>query len=143
MAILQGQFAIMLVVEAPGHISIEKLEASFEEVQSRLDLLIVIRQLPETHESAEAEETYAVSVHGADRPGIVSLVTSRIAELGGNIVDLTTHRLGDAEEASYVLLLSVETTGSCTEEDLRKALDEVATRLGVTCVIHAAGNDLF
>ncbi|HVB01378.1 MAG TPA: ACT domain-containing protein [Acidimicrobiales bacterium] len=143
MAILHGQFAIMLIVEAPLLLSLEQLEESFREVQEKLDLLIVLRLLPEHPTTKEPGDTIAVSVHGADRPGIVSLIATRVAELGGNIIDLATHRMEEHDGASYVLLLSIETSPACTEEILSRELDIVARQLGVSCVVHAGGNELF
>ncbi len=143
MAILHGQFAIMLVVEAPTHLTIESLEESFREIQDAFDLMVVIRPLPEQSNTRAAGDTVAVSVHGADRPGIVSHIARRVAELGGNIVDLTTHKIEEQGGSSYVLLLSIETSSGCTEEVLSRELDTVARQLGVSCVVHASGNELF
>ncbi len=143
MAILHGQFVIMLVVEAPLQLSLEQLEESFREVQAELDLLVVLRQLPEQSEMNDPGETAAVSIHGADHPGIVSKITTRVAELGGNIIDLATHLMEEHGGASYVLLLSVETSPTCTEEILSRELDVVAKQLGVTCVVHASGDERF
>jgi glycine cleavage system transcriptional repressor len=131
MSILHGQFAVMLVVET-----------AFGRVKRDLDLLVVLRQLPEQTLHVELGETVAVAVHGADRPGIVSSVAQRIADLGGNIVDLSTHKIEEGEQASYVLLVSVTTGESCSEENLRVQLNEVAKDLGVTCVVHAGSNEL-
>ncbi len=143
MAILHGQFAIMLVVEAPRRLSLEQLEESFREIQERLDLVIFIRPLPKKSNFAVSGDTVAVSVHGADRPGIVSFIATRVAELGGNIIDLATHKIDEHGSSSYVLLLTIETTASCTEEALARELGVVASQLGVSCVVHAGGNELF
>lgn len=142
MAILHGQFAIMLIVEAPSLLSLEQLEESFREVQEKLDLLIVLRRLPKQSAAKPSDDAVAVSIHGADRPGIVSMIATRVAELGGNIIDLTTHRIEEHGEASYVLLLSIETSPTCTEEILSHELNVVAQQLGVACVVHAGGNEL-
>lgn len=142
MSILHGQFAVMLVVEAPDGLSISALETAFGRVQQDLDLLVVLREIPEQNLHVELGETIAVAVHGADRPGIVSSVAQRIADLGGNIVDLSTHKIEEGEQASYVLLVSVTTGESCSEENLRLQLNEVAKDLGVTCVVHAGSNEL-
>ena len=48
---------------------------------------------------------YLLSVHGADRPGIVAAVTGTLAEHGGNITDLST-RLGP--RGLYLLVAEVE-----------------------------------
>ena len=143
MAILHGQFAIMLVVEAPQRLSLEQLEASFREIQEELNLMVVIRPLPKQSNVKVSGDTVAVSVHGADRPGIVSSIATRVAELGGNIIDLATHKIEEQGGSSYVLLLTVETTRDCTEEILTRELGVVASQLGVSCVVHAGGDELF
>ncbi len=48
-----------------------------------------------------------VSVHGADRPGIVHRVGAAIAAAGGNITDLSTRLAGDL----YVLVAEVDLPG--------------------------------
>lgn len=142
MAILRGQFAIMLIVEAPRALALSDLDEAFRPVQEALDLLVAVRPLVDEAEPVELGETVAVSVHGADHPGIVSAVAKAIADLGGNIVDLSTHRLEDEQGAAYVLLLSVEMRGDCSEEGLRTTLTDVADRLGVTAVVHASSSEL-
>lgn len=142
MAILHGQFAIMLIVEAPPELSLGELESTFAEVQERLDLLVVVRRLTDLPVSTMSGKTVAISVHGADRPGIVSAIATRVAELGGNIIDLATHRIEQHDGASYVLLLSVELSVTCTEALLSHELGVVARHLGVDCVVHANDDEL-
>ncbi|HUY07481.1 MAG TPA: ACT domain-containing protein [Acidimicrobiales bacterium] len=143
MTILCGQFAIMLIVEVPRRLSLERLEESFREVQESLDLSIIIRPLSEQPVVEFRGESVAVSVHGADRPGLVSTIAMRIAELGGNIIDLSTHRIEENGAASYVMLLNIATSPTCTEEILSREIKAVSQLLGITCVVHAGGNELF
>ena len=49
-------------------------------------------------------EPYLLSVHGADRLGIVAAVTRVVADAGGNITDLTTRLVGPL----YVLVAEVD-----------------------------------
>ncbi len=142
MAILSGQFAIMLVVETPDSMTAIGLEESFSAVQAEYDLLIVLRPLVTQEETVDLGETLSVSIHGGDRLGIVAAVTEAIASLGGNIVDLTTHKIPSVNGASYVLLLSVESGPQTGEQRMREELDIVARRLGVTCVVHSGTSDL-
>ena len=143
MSILRGQFAIMLVVDGPEGLTIADLERAFVQVQRDLDLLVVLRPLPESSGLVDVGETVAIAVHGADRPGIVSAVAHAVADLGGNIVDLSTHRIEDAQLPGYVLMLSVALGESAGEQTVRARLDEVARELGVTCVVHPGGDELF
>ena len=91
MTLLRGHFAWTLVVGA---------EATAREVASDLSFLesdgLVVSVLPVTDEAPERDEdlqSFVVSVHGADRVGIVAAITGAIASYGGNITDLQT-RLG-------------------------------------------------
>ena len=45
-----------------------------------------------------------LTVHGGDRPGIVSSVVAEVAAVGGNITDLTTRLAGDL----YVLVAEID-----------------------------------
>ena len=62
--------------------------------------------------------TYLLTVHGADRPGIVATVTGLVAEAGGNITDLSTRLSGDL----YVLLAEVDLAGAVDPEQLSRDL---------------------
>src|SRR4051794_5397352 len=101
MTILRGQFAMTLVVDLPA--SAEAVAAELAPVAERLDLLVSVREAP-LAQPGPVGDPYVVSVHGADRPGIVHAVTAAIAAAGGNITDLST-RLADG---LYVLLAEVD-----------------------------------
>src|SRR4051794_6197421 len=87
MTILRGQFAMTLVVDLPS--PAEAVAADLARVAERLGLLISVRDAPAA-QPAPAGEPFVVTVHGADRPGIVHAVTAAVAVAGGNITDLST-----------------------------------------------------
>ena len=60
---------------------------------------------------------YLLSVHGADRPGIVSEITAVVASAGGNVTDLSTRLTGDL----YVLLAEVDLPNAADIDSLRAA----------------------
>ena len=45
-----------------------------------------------------------LTVHGGDRPGIVSAVIGEVAQVGGNVTDLTTRLAGDL----YLLIAELD-----------------------------------
>ena len=94
MTILQGHFAILLVVTAPDGTTTADLEGALEPAARQFDLLIVVRSLADRAPSDDARPTSpshsTIAVHGADRPGIVKAVAGALAEKGGNVVDLST-----------------------------------------------------
>lgn len=138
MTILRGHFAMVLVASA---------EVTAEEAQQALDTLaddtltFSVREVPD--ESAQATRIHAVgpsyllSVHGADRPGIVSTVTARLSAVGGNVTDLTT-RLSDG---LYVLVAEVDIPVTTDLDALNERLADVARDLGVEVSLRAVATD--
>ncbi len=60
--------------------------------------------IPDEADRPQIGSSYLVTVHGADRLGIVARLASTIAAAGGNITDLTTRLAGEL----YVLLAEVD-----------------------------------
>ena len=78
-----------------------------------------------------------MTVHGADRLGIVARLTGVIAEAGGNITDLTTR----LSSGLYVLLAEVDLPASAQVDALRARLAEVSAELGVDAGLRLLEND--
>src|SRR3954449_10970596 len=81
MTLLRGHFAMTLVVSC---------EAASVEVQAALapllqDLTVYVRPLPAEADLPASGTAYVLTVHGADRPGIVSSITRVVASFEGNI----------------------------------------------------------
>jgi glycine cleavage system transcriptional repressor len=87
---------------------------------------------PETDADAGGEP-YLVSVHGADRLGIVAAVTRVVAAAGGNITDLTTRLAGPL----YVLVAEVDLPRGAADE-LGGRLQQAADELGVDVTLRRA-----
>jgi glycine cleavage system transcriptional repressor len=130
---LSGQFAMTLVVDVPGDAA--SVRAELEPVGERLGLLISVREVPGADTRPEGE-SYVVSVHGADRPGIVHRVAAAIAEAGGNITDLSTRLAGGL----YVLVAEVDLAAD--PAPLAQALTAIGSELGVDAHLRPADADL-
>jgi glycine cleavage system transcriptional repressor len=143
MTILQGYFAILLVVSTGPDVDASILEAALAPVAGRLDLVLSVRPLSERHEPATQQDAVAwtFSVHGADRTGIVHGVTAALAEVGGNVVDLATHLVGDAQAPVYVMTLRVTLPSSPDPEAAALRVQEAAQALGVHCTAHPDDSD--
>jgi glycine cleavage system transcriptional repressor len=132
MTILRGQFAMMLVVEVPGGEGAEALEDALNREAGDLGLTISVRPLDASAAGAGgAGSTWAVSVYGADRPGIVHRVARLLADHGGNIADLTTRIVGEDDHPSYVMLLEVTLPSEEAADRLAAALESLAEELGI------------
>ncbi len=142
MAILRGQFAIMLVVDAPEGTDGEHLERSLSEVAGDLDLVVTVRAIPEDAAPAVTGESWTVSVHGADRPGIVHSVTAYLASLRANVVDLSTRVVGERDHPAYVMLLTVTLPPGVGGDALEEGMERLGGELGVRCRVHPAEADV-
>jgi glycine cleavage system transcriptional repressor len=98
---------------------------------------VTVREVPEEPDVPPLGATYLVTVHGADRLGIVARLAGVIAEVGGNITDLSTRLSGTL----YVLLAEVDIPRSADVEALQTRLVEVSAELGVDCTMRLLEND--
>ncbi len=135
MTLLRGHFAMTLIADVPA--GPEPLRVRLVDL-AREDLSVSILALPQ-EPTGESGSLARLSVHGADRPGIVSTATATVARYGGNIVDLAT-RLGSE---MYVLIAEVIFPANT---DLVKVNDELAAvmnPLGVQASLQPDDEDLF
>jgi glycine cleavage system transcriptional repressor len=135
MTLLRGHFAWTLVAEvsaSPGDVS-ERLAHLTAE-----GLVVSVLPVPGAEGAAVAGAAWLLSVHGADRPGIVSGLTGVVAAAGGNITDLTT-RLGGG---LYVLVAEVALPEGVDVDGLGARIGAAAERLGVRATFVPADTDV-
>jgi glycine cleavage system transcriptional repressor len=135
MTLLRGHFAMMLVCR--GEAGQEQVEAALAPLTRDGDLDVVVRGVPEGAPPGPVGATYVLTVHGADRTGIVSSVVARVAEVGGNVTDLTTRLAGDL----YLLVAEVDLPAGVDVTALEAALHVTATDLGVEATLRPLESD--
>lgn len=140
---LAGQFAMVLVVEVPEDERAEALEAALVDQTAALGMTAVVRPLPDdaggSETGVEGGSSWAVSVYGADRPGIVHRVATLLAGHGANVVDLSTRTVGPAGAPAYVMLLEVTLPPGLDADGLHADLLRLGGDLGVA--IHLRPDD--
>lgn len=114
---LGGNFTIMLMVQHEG--TVKTLAGLVEPVAESLDLHLHVDRI-EGHLHRHLEPDVRITVHGADRAGIVAQVTGALAEAGLNILDLESDVAGSAEQPIYIL--HIEGVAREGIEALRSAL---------------------
>ena len=137
MGILRGSFAMALVLSVPEDADAGALEADLREAGDRLRLEALVLR-PVTDAPARADSTHAVTVYGADHPGIVAAVTGALARHGINVCDLRTRLAGGL----YVMHLEVARPEGLDEERLREAMAAVAGLQDVEITVTAIDADL-
>ena len=136
MTILRGHFAMVLLVS--GDASADDVESGLSPMTDDGSLLVSVREVPMEDGPGRTGSAYLLSVHGADRPGIVSAVAGVVAAAGGNITDLSTRLTGDL----YVLLAEVDVPEAADVTALTRELHDVGESLGVESALRPLDTDL-
>lgn len=135
MTVLHGQLAMTLI--CTGNADRVRVDAALQPVAADGEI-IHVHDLPEVGAApAAAGASYLLTVHGADRLGIVATVTAAVAEAGGNITDLTTHLGGGL----YVLAAEVDLPPGADVAALRSRIDAAAADLGVDVELRPVDRD--
>ena len=144
MAILQGHFAMMLIVNLPDGSGVSKLKEELQEVGTSLDLeFISLRELGQITDSSRVLPTFLLSIYGADHPGILSAITDALAEGEINVCDLSTRVVGDDHgKPLYVMLIEVVTARDMKKQQLQDLLKEPAELEGVDVAVQPIEHDV-
>ncbi len=135
MTLLRGHFAMVLL--CAGEVEGARVEEALQFLTAEGSLAVTVRQVPQEPTGPSVASSYVLTVHGADRPGIVSAMAARVAEVGGNITDLTT-RLGSG---LYVLTAEVDLPAGTDIASLQAGVRRSAGELGVDATLHAVESD--
>ncbi len=135
MTLLRGHFAMMLVCAGPA--ADGEIRAALAPLTTGGTLAVTVREVPVEDPAATAGTPWVLTVHGGDRPGIVSAVTAEVARAGGNITDLTTRLAGDL----YLLVAEIDLPADADGATLDAAIRTVGTGLGVGATLRPAAAD--
>lgn len=131
---LRGHFAMTLICTGPGVVEVEHALLPYC-ADGRL--LASVREIRPGAAEGPVGEPYVLSVHGADRLGIVAAITRVVARAGGNITDLTTR----LSEPLYLLIAEVDLPAAAADE-LSAALAQVAEDLDVGVILRRSASDV-
>lgn len=132
---LRGHFAMTLV--CAGAASLAEIETGLAALAADGTLTVTVREVPEEEPGAPAGYPWVLTVHGADRPGIVSSIVAEVARVGGNITDLTTRLVGNL----YLLVAEIDLPADVDVPALDRAITDVAATLGVGATLRGAEAD--
>jgi glycine cleavage system transcriptional repressor len=135
MTLLRGHFAMTLV--CAGGASATEVEEALAPLAADGSLTVTVRELPDQQPQGPVGTQWVLTVHGGDRPGIVSAVIGEVAEVGGNVTDLTTRLAGEL----YLLIAELDLPASVDTDALSVALRSVADQLGVGVTLRPAESD--
>lgn len=135
MTLLRGHFAMMLL--CAGDVPAADVEAALAPLTADGTLDVTVREVPAEEPAVPSGTAWVLTVHGGDRPGIVSSVVAEVARVGGNVTDLTTRLAGEL----YLLVAEIDLPADVDVAALEAALGAVAADLGVGATLRPAEAD--
>ena len=122
-ALLRGSFAMVMAVEVPDAIDTDAARAAIAPAAAALGLEVWIGDAIGVEHTGDGERC-VISVYGADHPGIVHATSSALAQLGVNILDLSSRVVGDPPV--YVLGIEAELPRGISIASVEAALEPMA-----------------
>jgi glycine cleavage system transcriptional repressor len=131
---LRGHFAMTLICTGPAA---EAVEEALAPLTADGRLVATVRAVQPEADAAAQGEPFLVSVHGADRLGIVAAVSRVVSAAGGNITDLTTRLAGPL----YVIVAEVD-LDPARADGLAEQLAVAAAELAVDVTMRRAESEI-
>jgi len=132
---LRGHFAMTLV--CAGDVPADEVRRALTPLTADGSLTVTVREVPAEQATATEGTSWVLTVHGGDRPGIVSAVVGEVAAVGGNITDLTTRLAGEL----YLLVAEIDLPADTDVEAVDAAIQAAATALGVGATLRPVEAD--
>ena len=133
---LHGVFSTMVSAQFPKDRTLAELRDKLNIVGSQYGLTISAEEI-EARQEPEAQPDHLVTVYGADKPGIVFGITTRLASVGVNITDMDTRVAGGSSEPVYVMILEVV----AGDLDLASVLSQIRTELDVDIAVQSLDSE--
>lgn len=135
MTLLRGHFAMMLI--CAGEAGARDIEGALAPLTIDRSLRVAVAEVPAEPTPSSGGSPWVLTVHGGDRPGIVSAVVAEVAAVKGNITDLTTRLAGDL----YLLVAEIDVPAGVDVTALEAAVERVASGLGVQATLRRVDVD--
>jgi glycine cleavage system transcriptional repressor len=133
--VIMGQFAMIVVVAPLKESSATALEKDLQSLAREMKLEIHVRMLdPEGRpgfDPGEAEP-FVITVRGQDRPGLVSAITTILAEQRINITRLGAEVVPVGRQLEYIQIYEVDIPKQLDFALIQKALRDKGAEIGVT-----------
>lgn len=135
MTLLGGFFAWTLVVGTD--VASDEIAGDLAFLESD-DLVVSVFPVTQQPVSSASAVPFVISVHGADRVGIVSAITAAIAEQGGNVTDLQTR----LSSGLFIVIAEADFAPGTDAQALRSELKRIGATVGVDVSVHLAETDV-
>ncbi|MBI3317149.1 MAG: ACT domain-containing protein [Candidatus Omnitrophica bacterium] len=133
MTILEGEFAMMLIVAIPGQRDFKAvakgIQTAVKPWSLHLDWQPLRRRLKRGERHSRTSQSCMLNVIGPDRTGIIYPISRLLAQNGINITDLNSRILGEGKKAVYASNFEIDIPKRIPLTRLESKLRKLATGL--------------
>ena len=139
MTILQGQFAMILILKLPENIVPKKLCTKLTKSLKSLEMSFSYVDLPSyTSKKNINLNPYIISVYGADKIGIVYNISSFLAERKINITDVQTTISKSKGKKTYIMIIEADFPKNIILKQVEQELASLAKSLDIAISVNRA-----
>lgn len=131
MTILEDEFAIILIMAMDEKGDLASLKAALKKAEKDIGLTIHLKEIEKKPAPKGPEGNYIITVHGADKAGIVYRTAELLSKMGVNITDLETTIAG-GEKKIYIMVLEVFVPKTVEVKGFEGELKKLGESLGVS-----------
>lgn len=135
MTILEDEFAIILIMTMPDEARLKALKDQMKEVERGFGLTVNVKEIEKAAAPKSPQSNYIITLHGADRAGIVYKTSDLLAKEKINITDLETTAVNAGEKKLYIMVLEVFVPEGKDVKDIEQKLKALGKSLGVSIKI--------
>ena len=132
MTSIEDEFSIILIMSVPSGGDAARLEAGLRDIERSMGLSIHFKELGDRGKEGPPGN-YLITLHGADKAGIVYKTTELLARMEVNITDLETKVIGPPPV--YLMLIEAYIPEDANISLLEEELSALERALGVTISI--------
>ena len=138
MTLLASEFAMILLLELPDGLSLNRLSSAVDTASRKLKLSFSLKPVKpgEIKKEKQKGKPYIISVYGADRPGIVYKVSELLSKHRVNITDVQTNISKISGVPVYIMIIEADLPSAKTLPSVKTALAKLASTLAVSISIN-------
>jgi glycine cleavage system transcriptional repressor len=129
--LLRGFFSMILLVSTDERIEESLIARKFSNLKG---ITVTVKEVKELKKK-KSEDTFVISVYGADKPGLVYSVSNLLAEHNVNIIDLQTKVAGKKDNPVYIMVFEVavpeNNSNSIWIDELKNISKEMGTDINI------------
>jgi glycine cleavage system transcriptional repressor len=133
MIMLRRTFSMIMLLSAENKIENSLFKGELKKFSEKHKMTVEIKKIgkKEMKEYPDDELRCSISISGADKPGIVNVMTKKLYEAGANIIDLETKSSDRIKPHAYYMFLEVSLPERGDLKKVRNMLVKEGKKLGV------------